>query len=274
MEAHLGIRILSVCILFLTIGCKGEKMNTLEVGRTATVSLKGSAYRIEWVGPNTPSLSAWDSIRIRATDPYDQNINPLHNLQEDIPSDPPENGQWGELWTQIAGGLASKVEWFALVAYDRDKLAGMIRFFPKTITRPRYGAWSLDHHQQEWTDEILWIGGAYVDFQGAEDGLDTELVRRVVQYARQESYAKIQGLGWSDVRAYAMWGQSLPVLVYDALGFRRIATVDGSHLHALPDMLAGRHGEDTQEQVKTAMENLGFTQQKAEGFYMVEFDCK
>jgi GNAT superfamily N-acetyltransferase len=272
MNAHLGIRILSVFILFLVFGCKAEKMSTLEVGKTATVTLKGSAYRIEWVRPNTPPT--WGSVRIRAEGSYEEHVHPLYNLQEDIPSDPPENEDWGGVWEQIAGGLASKVEWFALAAYDQDKLAGMIRFFPKTITRPRYGAWSPDDHRQEWTDEILWIGGAYVDFRGAEDGLDTELVRRVVQYARQEGYAKIQGLGWSDIRAYAMWGQSFPVSVYDGLGFRRIATVDGSGLHALPDMLAGHHGEDTQQQVKAAMESQGFTQQKAEEFYMVELNCK
>ena len=249
-------------------------MSTLEVGRTAMVTSRGSEYRIEWVGPNSPPLSTWDSVHIRATDSYDQHVNPLYNLQEDLPSGPPEDDDWGGLWKQLASDLASKVEWFALAGYDQDKLAGMIRFFPKTITRPRYGAWSPKDHQREWTDEILWTGGAYVDFRGEEDGLDTELVRRVVQYARQEGYAKIQGLGWSDIRAYAMWGQSFPVSVYDGLGFRRIATVDGSHLHALPDMLAGRHGEDTQKQVKTAMENQGFTQQTAEEFYIVEFECK
>ena len=96
----------------------------------------------------------------------------------------------------------------------------------------------------------------------------------MVQYARQGDYAKIQGLGWSDIRAYAMWGQSFPVSVYEGLGFRRITTVDGSGLHALPDMLADHHGEDTQKQVKNVMENQGFTQQKAEEFYMVELDCR
>ena len=274
MNAHSGICILSVGILFLMIGCKEEKTSTLEVGKTATVTLNGSAYRIEWVRPNTPPLNTWGSVPIRAEGSYDEHVHPLYNLQEDIPSDPPENDDWGGLWEQIARGLASKVEWFALAAYDQDKLAGMIRFFPKTITRPRYGAWSPDDHRQEWTDEILWIGGAYVDFRGEEDGLDAELVRRVVQYARQQGYAKIQGLGWSDIRAYAMWGQSFPVSVYDGLGFRRIATVDGSGLHALPDMLAGHHGEGNQKRVKAAMEKRGFTQETAEKFYMVELNCK
>jgi len=162
----------------------------------------------------------------------------------------------------------------SLVAYDKDELAGMIRFFPKTITRPRYGAWSPDDHQQEWTDEIVWIGGAYVDFRGTEDGLDTELVRRVVQYARQEGFAKIQALGWSDIRAYAMWGQSFPVSVYEELGFHRIATVDGSPLHALPDMLAGHHDAEVQKLVKADMEKRGFTQEMANEFHIVEFECE
>lgn len=249
-------------------------MSTLEVGRTATVTLRGSEYRIEWVGPDSSPLSTWGGVGFRAPGPYKEHVHPIYNLQEDVPSDPPQNDDWGGLWEQLASDLTSKIDWYALVAYHNDKLAGMIRFFPKTITRPRYGAWSPKDHQQEWTDEILWIGGAYVDLPGAEDRLDTELVRRVIQYARQEGYARIQGLGWSNIRAYAMWGQSFPVSVYKGLGFRRIATVDGSHLHALPDMLAGHHDENVQKLVKTEMDKRGFTQEMANEFYIVEFECK
>ena len=155
------------------------------------------------------------------------------------------------------------------MAYEEERLAGMIRFLPKTLTRPRYGAWKPEDHQKEWTDDILWIGGAYVDSQGSADSLDSALVRRVIAYTRNAGYASVQCLGWSDVRPYAMWGQSFPVAVYEKLGFRRIASVDGTHLNALPDMLAGRHGPEIQKAAKEAMAEKGFTKKEANAFHHV-----
>ena len=232
------------------------------------------AYRFEWIGPGSPPLTTWDGVEVRSRDAYAHHVNPLYNIQEDLPHDPPEGDDWKRLWKELAGGLASNVEVFALVAYEGEKLAGMIRLLPKTLTRPRYGAWRPDDHQNEWTDDILWIGAAYVDDQGAADGLDSELVRRVIVHARNAGYPRIQCLGWSDVRPYAMWGQSFPATVYEKLGFRRIASVDGTHLNALPDMLAGRHSPEIQKAAKEAMAELGFTEKEANAFHIVEHECK
>ena len=58
------------------------------------------------------------------------------------------------------------------------------------------------------------------------------------------------------------------------MGFRRIAPVDGTHLNALPDMLAGRHGPDIQKAAREAIERLGFTEKEANVFYILELDCR
>ena len=236
--------------------------------------LNRTAYKFEWIGPESPSLSTWDGVERRSGDTYADHVNPLYNIQEDLPHEPPEGDDCGRLWKELAGGLASGTDLFALVAYEGDNLAGMIRFLPKTLTQPRYGAWSPDDHRKEWTDDILWIGAACVDGQGAADGLDGELVRRVIAHARNAGYARIQCLGWSDVRPYAMWGQSFPATVYEKLGFRRIASVDGTHLNALPDMLAGRHSPEIQKAAKEAMAGKGFTEKEANAFHIVEHECK
>ena len=257
-------------ILALSIAACGEhEMNTTAIGKTETVSLGESAYRIEFASPKAQS-GRWADVELRASDPYSQHVYPLYNLQEDLPSRSPRDDDWDGLWESLANDLTGKVDCFALVAYQSGKLAGMIRFFPKTITRPRYGAWSEEDHRNEWTDEILWIGGAFVDLMGTEDGLDAELIRRVVQYAREKGFYRIQALGWSEVRAYAMWGQTFPSSIYETLGFRQIATLDGRHLRALPDMLAGRHGPQVQKLVRESLEANGLTERAADEFHILE----
>ena len=267
-----GICISALCALFLVVGCKGDTMDTPEAGKAFTVALGGAQYRMEWVGPTSPPSATWESAPIRSTGPYHDHVNPLYNIQEDLPHSPPEDDDWGGLWQQLAGGLAGRVEWYCLVAYDGDALAGMIRFFPKTLTRPRYGSWSPEDHRRDWSDEILWIGAACVDARGADDGLDAELVRRVVRYARQEGYRRVQALGWGEVPIYAMWGQSFAAPVYESEGFHAIATLDGSGLKALPDMFAGRHGTEAQKRVLIAMAERGLTREQAEQFRIMQLD--
>ena len=271
MNVHLRIVAAVVLAMLLIAACAEDKMGTLEIGEPATVTLKGTVYRIEWVSPTSPP-SKWGDVEYRAEGPYEQHVHPIYNLQEDIPADRPEDNDWEGLWEQLASDLSGKVEWYAIAAYEGDKLAGMIRFLPKTLTGPRYGSWTAEEHRMAWSDRILWIGAAFVDLRGAEGGLDVELVRSIVQYARQKGFARIQGLGWSEVRAYAMWGQSLPVSVYVALGFRRIATVDATHLHALSDMLAGHHDDEVQALVRADMEAGELTEKAASEFYIVEHD--
>jgi len=234
----------------------------------------GAFYRFEWIGPETPRLESWENVPIRSSEPYGAHVNPLYNFQEDVPHESPEGDDWGGLWKQLAEGLASDVELLGLVAYEGDKLAGMVRFLPKKATKSRYGAWGEEAHKRAWANDILWIGAAFVDYQGAADGLDTELVRRVVDYARTAGYSRIQCLGWSDLRPYAMWGQVFPASVFEGKGFKPIATLDGSHLKCLPDMLAGSHGPDVQRAVKEEMEALGLTAEAAETFHILERDCR
>jgi len=263
-----------LCALIGIAACKEYRVSDTEIGSPQTVALGGATYTIEWVAPGTPPLNTWGPVSFRTAEPYSGHVHPLYNLQEDLPAAPPEDNDWGGLWERLASDLAGRVEWYALAAFDRGELAGMIRFFPKTMTGPRYGAWSPEEHRREWTDEILWIGGGCVDMPGTEHGLDVELVRRVVEYARKGGYARIQGLGWGNVPVYAKWGQSFPVSVYDELGFRHVAPLDGTGLHALPDMLAGAHGEPTQRQVREAMTGSGLTEADANTFYIVELDCR
>lgn len=242
-------------------------MGALRIGESDSVVLNGCSYRIEWLSPKR--LRDFGEPRPAGKADYDVHIGPVYNIHEDILSEDvwperpvpegcvpgvpgPNDWRWGVMWEEMAKGLADKVEWFALLAYADDKLAGMIRFFPKTLTVARYGAWPEQEHRREWSDDILWIGAAYVDRLGVTDGLDTELARRVVEYARAKGFAKVQALGWSEVRTYAMWGQSFPASVYEGLGFRAIATTDGC-ADALGDMLGGSHGEATKQQVEAEL---------------------
>ena len=97
-------------------------MSILEAGRTAAVSLRGCEYRIQWVAPDSPHFSVWDKAGFRLYGPYKEHVHPIHNLQEDLPSDPPESDDWSGLWEHLAGNLASRVDRYALVACDGDRL--------------------------------------------------------------------------------------------------------------------------------------------------------
>ena len=246
------------------------------------VVLNGTTYRLEWLTPqrlfdveimkdgeeryDEACLSLWGERRLNpykgAPDShYGHHVYPLYNLQEDIlredvwPSHAKaEDDKWGLLWFELGRSLRGKVEQFALLAYADDKLLGRIRFFPKTLTVARFGGWDEGSHRQEWSDDILWIGSGYVDREAINDRLDSELVRRVVEYGRASGFSKAQGVGWSEVLVYAMWGESFRASTYEAVGFRPIATTAGC-VDAFVHMLGGCHGESDKEIVRGVLES-------------------
>jgi len=229
-----------------------------------TVTLNGQEYRFEWLSPqqlfgvevivdgeeryDEACQALWGPLRSAGKPiPYREHVLPLYNLQEDIgPLTPPEGDRYGAMWFELGRGLAGKVDRFALMAFADGGLAGSIRFFPKTLTLPRWGGWGEQNHRREWSDDILWIGSAYVDPQGMQDGLDLELIRQVVTIAKGAGFAKVQAIGWSDVPVYAMWGQAFRKSVFRKSGFTPIATIPG-FTDGLFDMLAGAHGEEERE---------------------------
>ena len=63
---------------------------------------------------------------------------------------------------------------------------------------------SFQAHDLDKISAALSRPAGYVDPPGANDGLDVELLRRAIQYARRKGYATIRALGWSNIRAYVM----------------------------------------------------------------------
>ena len=272
----LGVALLACCLL--SLGCdqskvlqagadadlaQGASATTAEAAGTAT--LNGQEYRFEWLTPQRlfdvecvvdgveRYEEACQALWGQAL-PLGDHVSPLYNLQEDTgPVTPPEGGMYGAMWFELGRGLAGKVDRFALLAFADDKLVGTIRFLPKTLTNPHWGGWGQQNHRREWTDEILWIGCAYVDRRGMQNGLDLELTRRVVAMAREAGYTKVQATGWGEVPVYAMWGHAFRASVFRAAGFTPIAATGGAP-DALFDMLCGAHGEQCMEQARAEIE--------------------
>ena len=238
-----------------------------------TATLGAQEYRFEWLPPRRlfdaepvvdgvehypeACRSLWGRTRHWSdeSDPYcTGHVRPLYNLQEDIgPVPPPETEMYGAFWFERGRSLIDKVERFALLAFADGGLAGTIRFFPKTLTVPHWGGWGRREHRREWTDDILWIGCAYVDMEGMDDGLDLELTRRVVAMAQSAGFAKVQATGWGELPVYAMWGQAFRASVFRAAGFTPIAVTEGCP-DALNHMLDGRHGERCREVARSTIE--------------------
>ncbi|MBT3344114.1 MAG: hypothetical protein HN712_01225 [Gemmatimonadetes bacterium] len=229
-------------------------------------------YTFDWVSPVAPL--AWDSVQLRNTDPYGDHLRPLYNLQEDVAVDDAtdpvsaEDDEWRFLWQDLAGSL--EVDRFALVAAEAEQLTGCIRFLPKPLSRPRFGAWSLEQHRTQNDADTLWIGAAGVDLLGYEQDLPRMMMMMLIEEARRRGFKRLQALAWSDVPVYALWGQAFPWSVYEATGFRSIADTTGTHLHALPDMLAGHHGGIVQELATVQLERAILTPDTAEQFAVVE----
>ena len=247
----------------------GASATAAEAAGAAT--LNGQAYRFEWLAPQqlfdvevmVDGEERYDEAcralwgRRRRTDPpspYANHVWPLYNLQEDTgPLTPPEGDRWGAMYFELGRGLAGKVDRFALLAFTDGGLAGTIRFFPKTLTIQHWGGWDERNHRREWTDDILWIGCAYVDLQGMADGLDLELTRRVVAMARGAGFAKVQATGWGELPDYAMWGLAFRASVFRAAGFTPIATTKGCP-DALEHMLNGCHGEEDRARTRAEIQ--------------------
>lgn len=232
----------------------------------------------DWVGPTVPD--AWGAVPLRRPYPYGAHLRPLYNLQEDVALGPttaaePADGRWEVFWRDLAASLGDRgVERFALVAAAGQQLVGCVRFLPKTLTRPRLGAWSVDDHRRDKADDVLWIGAAATDLPAGEQGLPARLLVHVLDHARRCGCRRVQALGWGDLPVYALWGQAFPRSVYEASGFRSIAEVDGSRLHALPDMLAGHHGPLVQDLVERQLRSTGLTPEAAECFAVMQLDLR
>jgi RNA polymerase sigma factor (sigma-70 family) len=239
------------------------------------MELNGRGYELKWVSPRNLEelrLVGPDSIRPRAPRAqYGDHAHPLYNIHCEIgPAKPTHEYKadldaagktWPEHWQDLAEGL--DVDYFALIAIADGKLAGYVRFFPADIARLR----GPDEHQVNARD-VLAVGNCYVDAIGADDELDVELLRRVTKYASGKKYASIRAFGWSDIRAFAMWGETFPVSIFTELGFRKIATTRGDE-GPLNDMLAGAHGPWVKEQVTAAMVG-DMTKEKATELFVVE----
>jgi len=129
-------------------------------------------------------------------------------------------------------------------------LAGHVLFLPQSIGTMRYAPADV---RKERSAAILQIGTACVDYLGAEDGLDVELLRRVTAYARSKRYSSLLAIGWSNIRVFSLWGESLPFAVYERAGFEKTTQLDTIPIDALQCMLDGNHGGRVQEIVKKEM---------------------
>ena len=229
-----------------------------------SVQLKGRRYEIRRLTPEllTQEGSPWPESRATEVGDYGGHADPLYNLQEDVPAkhlEPVDDRygskdvRWDNFWGTIGRGLKGKVECLGVWACCDGKLAGKIRFFPKTLTRPRWMGWTEEEHRREWSDDVLWIGGAYVDRVGADDGLDKELVRRAIEHGRSKGAKKIQVVAGGDVRTYGMWGELFPASLYRQFGFRTVQWTPGSP-DAFLHMLNGCHGPRDRELTRAAIE--------------------
>lgn len=249
-----------------------------------TAKVGGTTYTFRWVAPDrlaAAPLHGMGTCELRAPHSgrpavYDAHVDPLYNIHCQLQPgwtmakvDEARGARdWDEYWRDLAAGLADKIAHFALVAYAEGRQAGQVRFFPGGLAQ-------LDRapegpHRRA-GDEVLLVGAGAVDLAGADDGLDAELLQRVVAYARDEGYAGVRGLGWSNVGPYAMWGEQLPLAAYEAAGFGRVEAFDADRNDAFKDMLAGSQGADVQKIVTDALGG-GMTEEEAHTRYIMEVD--
>jgi len=262
---------------------KTERTETVEAQPKTPaelVVLNGHDYELRWVTPGelrqTP-LHELGTCEVRAAGPqalYAAHVDPLYNIHVQLVEGGQEEAEalrkgreWGVFWAELAESLAGKVERFAIAAYAGGKLAGHVRFFPADAARINW----LSSEYRTRRSDVLLIGAGCVDLQGAEDGLDSALLLRVADYARERGYARIQAVGWSAIRPYAMWAESLPAAAYEAAGFRRAAMFDAPAGDAFHDMLAGAHGAVVQRMTKAALAG-GIAEDQASRVYLVEYD--
>jgi hypothetical protein len=223
------------------------------------ISLHGHEYSIVSISPGNLAtfLPVGDTLKMRhSPSPYTNHANPLYNLHCDFglaDTSKPEDVSWSEHWANVVSELSEDVGQFSLVALAAGESAGHIRFLPASLAQLRWIShdWNIDDR-----DTTLLICAAYVDLPGAEDSLDSELLRRAVQSALARGCTRVLALAWSDIRAFAMWGESFPLAVYEAAGFRKLKQADHSPAEAFADMLAGAHGEQVQRMVREAQSTV------------------
>lgn len=252
---------------------------------TSKAKLADTVYLFRWVAPDrlaeTP-LHEMGTCELRA--PYSgqpaiyaDHVDPLYNIHCHLvpgwtmPMVEKARGSraWNEYWRDLAAKLSGKVRYFAVVAYADGRQAGQVRFFPDGVTQ--LGPPSDGQHLSA-KDRILRVAGV-VDLAGADDGLDVELLCRVLAYARSEGYAKVSGLGISNIAPYAMWAEQFTQAAYEAAGFRRMHAVDPAIPDGFEDMLAGAHGDEVQKMVQEALAG-GMTKDEANTFYTMEVDLR
>lgn len=236
-------------------------------------------YKIKWLAPDKladqPLINSGTGKLRSPQGPYSGHVDPLYNIHCELDDTPfaelqaridREGGHWDRYWRQLAESLLGKVRSFALVAYGNDLLAGHVRFFPSSIAHLRVP--NENRHQND--GNVLLIGAGCVDLPGAEDGLDIDLVRRVVSYARCEGYAKVQAVAWSNIRVFAMWGEQFPLSTYQAAGFRKVAPLPPDK-ETFDCMLAGSHGPEVQKMAQAVLDK-GMTKDEANAIWLVEID--
>ena len=249
----------------------------IDRNRLDTVSLNGHEYGFRWLDTSNirelPLVSTKTAPLRTPRQPYGNALDPLYNIQCEMgirePGDVDSSFDWGEYYTEMAETLPPELGRFALVAYAEDAIAGHVQFLPQSIGRMRHAPAEVNEGR---SISILQIGTACVDSLGVEDGLDVELLRRVIAYARARHYSSLQAIGWSDIRIFSLWGESLPFRVYEEAGFEKVLRLEATPVDALQCMLDGNHGDNTLEIVTKEMAEAGLDAEKAGEMYLMEMD--
>lgn len=241
--------------------------------QTISATLNEVEYRLEWLLPerlDDLGLADMNKTVLRTPDAqYAGHVHPLYNIHCELLDDDGQKDldgkDWPAFWRGLMSGMSSVR--FALVAFQDDKLAGYVRFFPADKAHLRAPA-----DQRVTSRDTLLVGAACVDAAGQKDGLEKELVKHVIQFARTKGYRSIQALGWSDLRNYSVWGESFPMPVYESLGFSKAAEFAGSD-EVLDHMIEGHHGDEDKQQVEEALE-AGRTRNDVNTFRIMQLDLK
>ena len=202
---------------------------------------------------------------------YVDHVDPYYNVHCELADDgasPTDGEAWPDYWRRLVAPLAEFATCFAVVALSDGCLAGQVRFLPRSSARLRYGP---THFGERRGEQTLLIGAGTVDLQAAEEGIDVALLQRVVGYAREAGYERVRAIAWSDVRPYAMWGESLPLESYRAAGFTVVESFVSPTRPMFKDLLGGSHGPEVRRLVEQAL-SRGVTVDQATILHAVELD--
>lgn len=225
-----------------------------------------SLYSYLWVSPGVEDLrtvrSAIEKRIVPESWEYAQNLDPLHNIHREIgPMHHPgetwdaylnrvtATPSWGSYWEELTVGLGNRV--FAVMALRGEGLAGYVRFYPGNLSRLR-----TDTTDRSRDERVLVIGAGCVDDIAARDSVGAGLLRQVVEHAKREGFTAVVGVGWSDVRSFATWGEQLTISDYTAAGFSPTEKVPLDSV-AAADIRAGRHGPNEASRMDSAIRDKG-----------------